>query len=63
MLRFDRRAVLLALVFAFAALAGLLVWMALLGDVPGALALLFPSFFLWLLVFVWIARRALPRGG
>ena len=60
-LRFDRRTVLAGLVFGIVAIAGFLAWMSLLGGVPGAIALIFPSLFLWFLVFAWIARRTLPR--
>ncbi len=62
-LRFDRRAVLASSVFGILAVAAFLVWISLLGDVPGAIALLFPAFFLWLLLFAWVARRTMPRGG
>ena len=62
-IRFDRRAVLVVLVFAIVALAAILTWMSFLGGIPGAITLIFPSFFLWLLVFAWVARKTLPRGG
>lgn len=61
-LRFDRRAVLVGLVIGIVGLAAILGWISILGGIPGAIVLVFPSFFLWLLIFVWVARRTMPPG-
>lgn len=58
---FDRRTVLWTMAFGFVSVVAVIVLAAALVF-PGALALLFPSFFLWILLFVWVVRR-LHRGS
>jgi len=59
-LRFDRRAVLAGLAIGIVALAAILVSISVLAGIPGAIVLVFPAFVLWLLIFVWVARKTMP---
>ncbi|OGS50902.1 MAG: hypothetical protein A3K65_09460 [Euryarchaeota archaeon RBG_16_68_12] len=60
-LRFSRRAVLLALVFALLATLGAAVFASLLTGSYEILALLPLSLLLWIVLFVWVAARIARR--
>lgn len=62
-LRFNRRAVLLALLFGLIAVLGMAAFAALLTGSYEILALAPFSILLWLVIFVWVAARLSRREG